>query len=75
MDAHEYIFFVQNLNILCIFWLIGFVVWFWFGSGLTNPVLITFVVIRPGIRETLIIMCGPKLELTEVPMRRGLEPM
>ena len=33
MDAHEYIYFFQILNVLCIIWSTGFVVWFLSGSG------------------------------------------
>ena len=36
MDAHEYICFFQNLNILFIFWSIAFVVRFFSGSGVVQ---------------------------------------
>ena len=49
MDAHQYVFFFQNLNILCIFSdrffdLVFFRFWFFGSTGsMTGPVLVTLV--------------------------------
>jgi hypothetical protein len=66
MDAHEYICIFQNLNILCIFWLTNFLVWFfsvpvefWFlgliGS-ITGLILITLDLAfdEPGPKDILL---------------------
>jgi hypothetical protein len=57
MDAHEYVFFFQNLNLLCIFsdrfFALVFFPFRFFGStgSMTSPVLVTLAITLRGFSK------------------------